>query len=356
MTVERRADRADRPWRVRWREEGRHRSRSFASRRAAVRFDAETRLRLEDGGVVRPRHLTLDEWLERWFDTHGPGWSVGTQKQREWTCDRHVSPHLGGVRLTALTRGRLREWKRDLLLAGVSAKGVNAASRVLSAALTGAADEELIPLNPLLGMRALPTPPADVVAVPLEAVERILSRLPDRDRRIVGLMAFAGLRPQELRLLTWTDLGPTTLWVGRAQGAEEVKRPKSAAGGRTVDLRAELVAILEPRGQSGLIAEGERGGVLDWHNWAARVWRPALKELGIGQWLTERVGGRIRREWECPYVPYSLRHTYASLRIAEGATVVEVAAEMGHANPATTLTHYAHLFAVAPRPASRSDR
>jgi integrase len=115
-------------------------------------------------------------------------------------------------------------------------------------------------------MRALPTPPADVVPVPLELLARVLARLADRDRRIVGLMAFAGLRPQELRLLTWTDFGPDTLWVGRAQGAEEIRRPKSAPGGRTINVRDQLAALLEPRERSGLVAEGERGGVLDWHN------------------------------------------------------------------------------------------
>ena len=41
--------------------------------------------------------------------------------------------------------------------------------------------------------------------------------------------------------------------------------------------------------------------------------------------------------------PYDLRHSYVSLLIAQGATVVEVARQAGHA-PTMTLSTYAHLF------------
>ncbi len=45
--------------------------------------------------------------------------------------------------------------------------------------------------------------------------------------------------------------------------------------------------------------------------------------------------------------PYSLRHTFASLLIAERRTPHEVAALLGHATPQLTLTTYGHLFAEA---------
>jgi hypothetical protein len=49
--------------------------------------------------------------------------------------------------------------------------------------------------------------------------------------------------------------------------------------------------------------------------------------------------------------PYDLRHSFISLLIAQGATVVEVARQAGH-SPTVTLGTYAHLFdefAEAPR-------
>ena len=43
-------------------------------------------------------------------------------------------------------------------------------------------------------------------------------------------------------------------------------------------------------------------------------------------------------------VPYDLRHSYASLLIHEGQSVVEVAAQLGH-SPQMTLSTYAHVMA-----------
>ena len=39
---------------------------------------------------------------------------------------------------------------------------------------------------------------------------------------------------------------------------------------------------------------------------------------------------------------YDLRHTYASQLLAENAPITYVAAQLGHAKPATTLQYYAH--------------
>jgi integrase len=44
---------------------------------------------------------------------------------------------------------------------------------------------------------------------------------------------------------------------------------------------------------------------------------------------------------------HDLRHTFASMLIAQGANVVFVSQQLGHANPAITLGVYAHEFAQA---------
>jgi hypothetical protein len=41
---------------------------------------------------------------------------------------------------------------------------------------------------------------------------------------------------------------------------------------------------------------------------------------------------------------HDLRHTFASILIREGADVVFVARQLGHANPSITLKVYSHLF------------
>jgi hypothetical protein len=61
-------------------------------------------------------------------------------------------------------------------------------------------------------------------------------------------------------------------------------------------------------------------------NWRKRAFADAATEAGVPQAR-----------------PYDLRHSYISLLIAQGATVIEVARQAGHA-PTMTLSTYAHLF------------
>jgi integrase len=52
---------------------------------------------------------------------------------------------------------------------------------------------------------------------------------------------------------------------------------------------------------------------------------------------------------------HDLRHTFASLLIAQGANVVFVSRQLGHASPNTTLGFYAHLFDRAEHAKRTSD-
>ena len=48
--------------------------------------------------------------------------------------------------------------------------------------------------------------------------------------------------------------------------------------------------------------------------------------------------------------PHQLRHTCASLLIADGATILQVQGQLRHASPEITLKVYSHLFPKDLRP------
>ena len=66
---------------------------------------------------------------------------------------------------------------------------------------------------------------------------------------------------------------------------------------------------------------------MTWRNWRRRVFAPTAAKAGLG----------------ADTRPYDLRHSFVSLLLLEGATVVEVARQAGH-SPTMTLSTYAHLF------------
>ena len=322
------------PFEVRWREEGRHRSRAFKTEKEAIRWEGKVAARVALGAHApeEPSRIPLEEWTERWVDVYGPAWAERTRIQRADIIDHHVDPYIGGVKLRDLGRKRLVTYRRDLLSAGASAKTVNAVLRVLSACLKDAEEEGLIPANPLRGVKPLEEEPVVRRAIPLPVVRRLVAAMPTRrDRLIAALLCYAGLRPSEIRALLWSDIHPRAISIARAAGLTKIKPTKTGAV-RAVPIRPELARVLKTitRGaDNALVAPGERGGLLSWHNWSARVWTPARETVGVD------------------YIPYEGRHTYAStLIITEGVDPVQVSRWMGHSKPSMTLDTYSHLFTL----------
>lgn len=94
------------------------------------------------------------------------------------------------------------------------------------------------------------------------------------------------------------------------------------------DLAEWRLASVRPDGSAPVFPhrDGRAFTDEDWRNWRQRVFAPAARGLGFE---------RAR--------PYDLRHSFVSLLIHEGASVVEVARQAGHA-PTMTLSTYAHVI------------
>ena len=219
--------------------------------------------------------------------------------------------------------------------------------RVLSAALGVAVQDGLLPANPCLGIRRLPHAPAPARPLSPAESERLRAELPTlRDQVLWGLMAYAGLRPEEALALRWGDVG-TTLHIHRAFTHGEQKDTKTG--------RARSVTVIGPladdlaawRERSEWSEHGDlvcpslgradrpadaarRGGFLHLGNWRNRAFIPATRRAGLAG-----------------VIPYNGRDTFASLLIYEGRPPILVAAALGHGDTQTLWRHYAGVFAEA---------
>jgi integrase len=78
---------------------------------------------------------------------------------------------------------------------------------------------------------------------------------------------------------------------------------------------------------------------------ATRKGTPFLQRNVLRRGLEEPAdAAKLNRPGQPRLRTHDLRHTFASMLIREGADVVFVARQLGHANPAMTLRVYAHLF------------
>jgi integrase len=326
---------------VRERVGGKQRRWTFDRKADAQAFQAQLRLQKRRGELAEldAGTTTLDEFRERWWEMRVSGYLADSTAENYATVWRlHVSPHLGELPLREITPRVVDRWRVDLTKDGLGTSAVCKSISVLSTCLTYATTDGEITANPCrdvrkprIKRRRRVTPVTPIV------VERMRVHLIERgklaDATLVSLLAYAGLRPQEARALTWEHVRKNTLLIEQAASGTTIKSTKTGKI-RSVELlsalREDLALWREASGgSSGLVLPAADGTV--WSNeayksWSRRAFADAIEATG--------------REY---FSPYTLRHSFASLLIQEGRTVVEVAAQLGHA-PTMTLDTYAHVI------------
>lgn len=345
-------------WQVRWREaHGKVRTRSFANKRDAILFDADIMVRKSKGDALpRVGRETLAAAYDEWFRARGLDLASTTQRTYRAVWDAHVRGRFDQHRLNELAAD---PHLFEELLADMRDRGVGNASRrkvlvVMSAVLTAAVDWKKLPTNPLWRMRKPPaTPQRYPRPLPPLILERIRQRMELRqtkdenhvrelaDACLVGLMAYAGLRPSEALALRWTDLGDWTIAVDKAvrDGREA---PTKTGRARTVPLTRPLkedLYLLNVSSRGGesepIIPAHDRGywSPAEFNNWRNRVWKPIV---------TEVAGSHVMGNVTVPR-PYDCRGSFVSLHLRAGASPLEVAEWAGH-SPAVMFRHYANVI------------
>jgi len=154
------------------------------------------------------------------------------------------------------------------------------------------------------------------------------------------------MRPEEVYALKWTDisLDGARISVRRSlswsRGLEEQGRvrpkfyePKTRSGYRTLPIPSALAAMLKvwklrsSQSEHDLVFCRLDGQPLQRSNVLRQGLCPALRRAGLAN-------ANVK----------TLRHSYASGLIANGAPITEVQHRLGHSNPAVTLKVYSHWF------------
>jgi integrase len=341
VSVKRRPDTGR--WEVRWRENGRNRSKSFHLKGDADRWwlEVERRKRLGTLAELTAPDQTLAEFVEEYWKVYAiPRLSEKTLSDYRQVWGKHAYARLAGLKLRELSPRRMSIFMAELREQGVGEPTILKTLTMLQSVFASAVEWGALQANPVAGVRNRPRQrPARVVSPPAPAqVERLRRQVEQHESTalasttLISVLAYAGLRPGEALALRWSNVGARTLHVSRSLALGGEKETKTG-GARSVRLLGPLLDDLRRlRAQSGpdeLVFPRPAGGAWkdhDWRNWRRRVFqRAAAREGAPG----------IR--------PYDLRHSFVSLLIQEGQSILEVARQAGH-SPETCLRTYAHLF------------
>jgi integrase len=235
-------------WRVRWRQHGHNRARTFSTRRDARDFDADVRrqrragtLRVLDAGAE-----TLGEYVTgTWAASHAATLAPKTRLHYASLYDHHLRPYLGSIALREISSELIGRWQSDRLRAGAGPVAVRHAFDLLGSILEHAFTAGRLPENPARRVRKARRPRRqEVQALSPARVEAIREALDVRDATLISVLAYAGLRPGEALGLRWGDVRDRTLLVQRSisLGTEADTKTRQH---RTVRLLAPLASDLD---------------------------------------------------------------------------------------------------------------
>ncbi|MGH6634755.1 MAG: site-specific integrase [Gammaproteobacteria bacterium] len=166
-------------------------------------------------------------------------------------------------------------------------------------------------------------------------INALLAASEGRWRIIILAAVLTGLREGELLGLSWGDIDWNTrqIYVRRTYSAGRFNTPKTASSRRKVDMPSQLVTELKrwklecPPGERDLVFPSGAGNPENHSNLLRRGFYPALRRAGLR---------KIRF--------HDLRHTYASLLIANGENIKRIQESLGHSSCQITLDTYSHLL------------
>ena len=369
------------------------RSRSFPDKQLAAAKDwlAKAQADSARGDFYDPRDgsVTLDDYVRNhwWPTTRYPPSTKASVRSKVFN---HILPHVGALPLNRIGYEEIRVWQTR------AEQHIDVGTLVVtwahfSTILQAAYKAKRIPANPFRDgdLRAPRLPKSKALAWEQQTVRAVRLALPDRYRILVDLAVGAGLRQGEALGFSPDDVDGEDIHVvrqivnvngkfgfGPPKGNKERVAPcapelaeaikKYANRFPTVEVtlpwvdpaRPSLAWEDRPKRTVRLLVttqftNGLNGGAINKDTFNDKHWKPALAEAGLippaEVVLVEPKSGKNpwrKESWEMPreFGFHVLRHTFASVVLAEGETITQLAAWLGHSDPAFTLRTYVHFM------------
>lgn len=303
------------------------------------------------------RKVTFQRYMEVFMQDKGATYSPNTRENYTVVLNRACST-LGDMRMIDIDFLTVKRYVSDLQTEGknqfngkpLAYKTVLKHYIVLHAFFANAVENKVIPSNPMQDMKR-PKPRKDEIQKPAvsytaEEVKRLISCLeaePLKWRALTLFMLDSGCRRGEAVGLKWDSIDFKTGKVEISRNAQYtsgkgtyITTPKSGKS-RTIYINAPVLAVMhEWRREQALqfMAQGIPLNGFCFTQDNGKMMNPQAPTAYL-----ERFGKKYGFRG---IHPHALRHTMASLSIANGADIVSISKKLGHAEVSITLDVYSH--------------
>lgn len=300
---------------------------------------------IEAGGMLRIDHesnaqkrqtiagnLTLDQWTTEWLN--GLDVKDSTKMVYRYRLNKYILPTLGSYKLNEIDQIIIKRWLNSLPTKGIR----KIAYPPLRISLNAAVGLGMLADNPTKGLRiegskAKQAAEAEESQVKvwdyLEAKRLLDAAVGHRAEGLIVLGLYGGLRPGEVVGLTWDkfDWLNGTVLVNKTMstfnGVQYESTTKTGIS-RTVKLPFDAIQRLVRMQEA---STSDRVYAVTHFQVVGQNVKAICKKAGV------------------PYLnPHCLRHTCASMLLAQAVPLAAVAKLLGHTTPATTLAVYSHCL------------
>lgn len=335
--------------------------------------------KIESGIFVDSKNLTLSKFTEQWVDNHVSKLAPKTQGEYKRMLELHILPQLGNIKLADIRPTHIMKFYKFLQQDGIrqdgksgklSERSIRYYHAVLSSMLQDAVQWQLIVSNPTSRVEAPKVHKKQTVFLnetqSAELLQTLISE-PIKYRVLVALALFTGCRRGELLGLEWNniDMDKGQLAITKqSQYTPETgivdKAPKTYNSNRLIALPPSIVLLLKEY----KVAQNEerlKMGTL-WHNsdrlfttWNGKPMHPDTVSSWFKDFQNKHNEENLKNKKEpLPHIRFhDLRHTSASLLIAQGVPLKNVSSRLGHSSITITADIYSHALQSVDKEAAR---
>ena len=344
-------------WWVFVNHQGKRRAKRIGDRETALRVAGRIRERIAAGALqlgTTDDEDSVETYARAWLKSLTGNLKASTIAFYTDNLERHVLPALGSRRLSEIARADCRDLIATARGKNLKLNTVRGIARTLSSMLSQAVEDEKLPANPALRMgrhlRRGDEPKTVIQPFTRDEAAHLVETARQHFPRWHPWTLCAlrtGLRSGEMLGLQWGDVD----WLGRFLVVQRnivrgvVTSPKSHQR-RRVDMSAQLSETL-----------------LAWRRLQRKRW--IKKGKPMPPWVFASLEGTALEERNVRHVfhrllekadlrrirIHDLRHTFASLLLQNGESIVYVKEQLGHASIQITVDTYGHLIPGANRAA-----
>ena len=311
---------------------------------------------IERGSYVKPKRITLSEWLGDWLSGYvKTNCSLRTAQSYQSEVRRHLIPALGVIPLPQLQPQHLQQYYAQALSdgrtdgkGGLSARTVQYHHRILSEALSHAVKMGLLGRNVTEAVDPPRPEQKNMATLVPEDIPQFLEAADGSSYYVLFYTAlYTGMRLGELLGLRWcdVDLDMASLSVVQAlykrSGVCKMVKPKSSHSRCQTALSPSLALLLreykDEQNMQGILLGGPLvdSDLVFCH--------PDGKPLDPG--VVSHTFAKVLKKAGLPHIRFhDLRHTHATLLLKGGIHPKIVSERLGHANIGITLDTYSHAL------------